>query len=153
MDRIGSPQERLKADQRRELPNGDSQKGAVGILAKPQRSETRGIVESKHVVNGAIRFLGEHLFADSAFDEHLSPTIRSAILNGAKQHLAMLGAGVELQGRGINGESVRPVQPFRRILKRNCRPTVRSVQPAHQKSLSLPFDVNFPTHLRGRRMR
>ena len=97
--------------------------------------------------------LGEHLLADGTLDKDSAPTIRAAILEGTKQPRAVLGADLQRQGGGINGKSVRPLQPFRRIGKRNGRTTLGGVQPSYQPSLPLPVEVDFPTHERARRMR
>ena len=150
---IGGAQQGLEAYQGRELSCADSQKRARGIQAETQRPKPRGVIERKHIINVPIRLLHEDLLAHGTLDKDSTPAIRAAILDCAKQHRTVLGTGLKRQRGGIDGKGAAPFQPFRRILKRNRQTTPGGVQQPHEPSLPLPLDVDFPTHVRGRRMR
>ena len=153
VNRIGGAQEGLEAYERREFAGADSQERAGRIEAEAQGPEAGGVIKGQHIVNVPIRFAGQHVLAHGALDQDSAPAIRAAILDGSKQHRAVLGAGLQREGGGINGKGVGPLQPFRRISKRNGRTMLGGVQSPHEPSLSLPLDMDFPAHERARRMR
>lgn len=65
----------------------------------------------------------------------------------------MMRAPLKRERCGINRKGIVTLKPFGRILERNCRASVRRMEPPHKMGLALPVNMDFEAHGRGRRMR
>src|SRR5213082_750349 len=153
MNCVRGSEEGIQAHQRRELAAGRGEKWTVGIVPEAQGADARRIVKRKRVINVAIRLLGQHLLANGPLDQHAAPAVRPAVLNGSEERSAMMRSALQWKRGGVDGERVRSLEPFERILKRDGRSLFSRMEPPHEMGLLPPINMNFKAHERGRRMR
>ena len=62
----------------------------------------------------------------------------------------MMRAPLERERCRVNRKGIVTLKPFGRILKRNRRASVSRMESPHKMGLSLPVNMDFEAHVRGR---